>query len=123
MRVLDDAEYAARLDEKLSEEVQEYLDGGGVAELADLVEVVRAILAHRDVSWDEFEALREALAAVEKSPFGSDLREELEDRAEELGWSVSAAEWSRRALAAHDQAKAHLRSESRPTGRCQSSAT
>ena len=60
VRVLDDAEYAARLDAKLAEELAEYLDSGGVEELADLVEVIRAILVHRGMTWEALEALGEA---------------------------------------------------------------
>jgi predicted house-cleaning noncanonical NTP pyrophosphatase (MazG superfamily) len=58
VRVLGDAEYAAKLDEKLREELDEYAASGSVEELADLVEVVHAILAFRGVTAGDFEALR-----------------------------------------------------------------
>ena len=57
-RVLGDAEYARRLDEKLDEEVAEYRESGDIEELVDVVEVIEAILARRDVGWDAFESMR-----------------------------------------------------------------
>jgi len=58
--VLGEAEYVARLDEKLAEELAEYREGWVVEELADIVEVIEAIAAARGLTWTEFEALREA---------------------------------------------------------------
>lgn len=58
VQVLDQASYAAKLDEKLHEEFQEYATSGDIAELADLVEVVYAILALRGVSLEAFDQLR-----------------------------------------------------------------
>jgi len=49
----------AGLEEKLGEELNEYLADHSVEELADLVEVVRGILHHRGISWNEFEAVRQ----------------------------------------------------------------
>ncbi len=60
VRVLDEGEYARRLDEKLAEELQEYRWSGDVEELVDLVEVVRAIVEARGVDWDEVERRRVA---------------------------------------------------------------
>ena len=59
VRVLDDDEYARRLDEKLAEEVAEFLQSREVEELVDVAEVIRAILALRGVSHDEFAQLCE----------------------------------------------------------------
>lgn len=42
----------------MGEELQEYLESGSIEELADLVEVVYAILEHKDVSLQEFEVIR-----------------------------------------------------------------
>ncbi|OLN27217.1 hypothetical protein DSOL_4642 [Desulfosporosinus metallidurans] len=42
----------------MGEELQEYLDSQSVEELADLVEVVYAILEHKEVSLQEFEDIR-----------------------------------------------------------------
>ena len=51
-------EYLDLLNAKLGEELQEYLDSESVEELADLVEVVYAILEHKNVSLQEFEVIR-----------------------------------------------------------------
>ena len=47
------------LEAKLGEELDEYLADHSVEELADLVEVVRGILYHRGISWDELETVRQ----------------------------------------------------------------
>ena len=51
-------DYLELLNAKLGEELQEYLDSQSVEELADLVEVVYAILEHKDVSRQEFKVIR-----------------------------------------------------------------
>ena len=53
IRILDEEEYAVQLNAKLNEEVQEYLESGEVEELADIAEVIEAILAHKGVSVEE----------------------------------------------------------------------
>lgn len=58
VRVLDDVEYAHRLDQKLAEELAEYQGSGELEELADLVELVEAIAAARGMDWAGFESLR-----------------------------------------------------------------
>jgi predicted house-cleaning noncanonical NTP pyrophosphatase (MazG superfamily) len=52
-------EYIELLNAKLGEELQEYLDSQSVEELADFVEVVYAILEHKDISLQEFESIRQ----------------------------------------------------------------
>ena len=47
------------LDKKLWEELEEYKESGQVEELADLVEVVEAILEYKRVSLDEFHRIKE----------------------------------------------------------------
>lgn len=59
VRVLGDEEYAQRLDQKLAEELAEYQESSDVEELVDLVELVRAIVSYRGMSWDELERMRE----------------------------------------------------------------
>lgn len=57
-RVLDDDAYIASLNQKLGEELQEYLATQGVEELADLVEVVCAIVEFKGLTWEQFERIR-----------------------------------------------------------------
>ena len=57
-RILDDDEYFHALHAKLQEEVGEYLDGFCVEELADILEVIRAIIAHKKLTYDEVEQIR-----------------------------------------------------------------
>jgi predicted house-cleaning noncanonical NTP pyrophosphatase (MazG superfamily) len=63
VRTLGADEYLEKLDEKLREELDEYAASHDVGELADLVEVVAAIVASRGISSAEFEALRQAKRA------------------------------------------------------------
>ena len=57
-KVLSDEEYILELNKKLQEEVKEYLADGEVLELADITEVILAILKYKGVSLDEFESMR-----------------------------------------------------------------
>ena len=50
--------YLELLNSKLGEELQEYLDSQSIEELADLVEVVYAILDDKNISIQEFEVIR-----------------------------------------------------------------
>lgn len=61
-RVLDDQEYLAALDAKLNEELAEYQKDKSMEELADLLEVISAVIAARGSSHDEVEAIRNAKA-------------------------------------------------------------
>lgn len=58
-RVLSDEEYLIALDEKLREEVEEYLEANDLNELADILEVVRAIALARGSSIEQVESVRE----------------------------------------------------------------
>lgn len=58
VEVLDESAFKRYLDEKLLEELREYQEDGSVGELADLVEVVYAILDSKGVSVEEFERIR-----------------------------------------------------------------
>ncbi len=58
IRILSDNEYILELNKKLKEELNEYLADGSIEELADLEEVLRAILSHKNISYDEFEKIR-----------------------------------------------------------------
>ena len=55
---LSDEEYLARLDEKLNEELAEFQESKSMEELADLLEVIRAVAAARGSSVEEVEAIR-----------------------------------------------------------------
>ena len=57
-RILDDEEYIKELNKKLTEEVNEYLDGENIEEMVDILEVIRAILDFKGVSYDEIEEKR-----------------------------------------------------------------
>ena len=63
-RVMNDKEYKEALDTKLAEELQEYLKSGDVEELADLEEVLRAILKTKQVSLEQFEEIRKRKAVT-----------------------------------------------------------
>lgn len=58
IRILSSDEYLEELNKKLKEEMNEYLESGSVEELADLQEVLLAILNFKDVSVEEFEKIR-----------------------------------------------------------------
>ncbi len=58
-RMLDDKEYLDQLNIKLQEELKEYIESGEVEELADLEEVLRAILEAKQVSYIDFETIRQ----------------------------------------------------------------
>ena len=58
IRIMEDGEYLEKLNTKLQEELKEYLESGEIEELADLEEVLRAILDIKNVSYEEFEKIR-----------------------------------------------------------------
>ena len=59
IRILNDEEYIRELNTKLMEEVREYLESGDVEELADIQEVLRAILDFKQVGISDFESIRQ----------------------------------------------------------------
>ncbi len=61
-RTLNDQEYLDALDAKLSEELSEYLEDKSMEELADLLEVIRAVIIARGSTYEEVEAIRKAKA-------------------------------------------------------------
>lgn len=68
VETLDDEAYKKYLHEKLGEEMQEYLESDNVDELADLVEVIYALLDYKGMSINNFEELRKK-KAVERGAF------------------------------------------------------
>lgn len=59
---LSDEDYITMLDAKLNEELAEYQESKSMEELADLLEVIRAVAAARGSSFDEVEAIRKVKA-------------------------------------------------------------
>ena len=62
-KMLNNEEYILELNKKIKEELDEYLESGEVEELADLEEVLRAILDSKGVSYEEFEQIRQEKVA------------------------------------------------------------
>lgn len=56
--ILNDEEYIEELNTKLLEETKEYLESFDVEELADMYEVILAILNAKNVSVPDFEKIR-----------------------------------------------------------------
>ena len=56
--VLQEDAYLQKLDEKLSEELAEYQESKSLEELADLLEVMAAVVKARGYSWEELERIR-----------------------------------------------------------------
>lgn len=59
IKILDNNQYVEELNKKLSEEVCEYLADGNIEELADIEEVLRALLEVKGVSYEDFDKMRE----------------------------------------------------------------
>ncbi len=57
-RILNDEEYIQELNKKLQEEVNEYLEAENIEEMVDILEVIRAILKHKGVTYEEIEEKR-----------------------------------------------------------------
>ncbi|MCI8740962.1 MAG: nucleoside triphosphate pyrophosphohydrolase [Oscillibacter sp.] len=60
---LPDARYLEMLDAKLNEELAEYQESKSLEELADLLEVLRAVVKARGWTWEELERVRQDKAA------------------------------------------------------------
>ena len=56
--ILDDKRYGQELDKKLQEEVSEYLADYSVEEMADVMEVIYAMLDFRGITMEEVEKVR-----------------------------------------------------------------
>ena len=56
--VLSDEDYLLMLDQKLNEELKEYQESKSMEELADLLEVMRAVALARGSSMEEVEQIR-----------------------------------------------------------------
>ena len=58
-KILNDDEYLQELDKKLFEEAHEFIEEHSVEELADLMEVISAIIKLREISLEDVEKARE----------------------------------------------------------------
>ena len=56
--ILSDEDYILSLDQKLDEELKEYQESKSMEELADLLEVIRAVALARGSSIEEVEQIR-----------------------------------------------------------------
>ena len=62
IRVADDEEYWSRLKDKLHEEVAEFTEEGEKEEIADILEVLHAIMEFRNINKSEIENIRKKKA-------------------------------------------------------------
>ena len=60
---LSQEDYITMLDQKLNEELAEYQESKSMEELADLLEVIRAVAVARNSSMEEIETIRQVKAA------------------------------------------------------------
>lgn len=58
VRTLPEDEYLKMLDQKLNEELGEYLQDQSMEEIADLLEVIHAVVVARNSSMEEVEKIR-----------------------------------------------------------------
>lgn len=56
--VLDDKKYEKELNKKLQEEINEFLEDYSIEEMADVLEVIYAILDYRNITIEEIEKIR-----------------------------------------------------------------
>ena len=56
--ILPDKQYLEMLDAKLSEELAEYQESKSLEELADLLEVIQAVVNARGWTWEQLEQVR-----------------------------------------------------------------
>lgn len=57
--ILSTEQYVAMLDAKLNEELAEYQESKSLEELADLLEVMAAVVTVRGYTWEQLAALRD----------------------------------------------------------------
>ena len=61
--ILSDTQYLEMLDAKLNEELAEYQESKSLGELADLLEVMQAVVEARGWSWEQLEQVRQEKSA------------------------------------------------------------
>lgn len=57
-KILDDTEYLKELDKKIFEEANEFVEEHSIEELADLMEVIFAIMKYKNISIEDVENAR-----------------------------------------------------------------
>ncbi len=62
--IMTDEVYLQKLNAKLTEELQEYLECKSLEELADLLEVMGAVVKARGYSWDDLTRVRKEKKAA-----------------------------------------------------------
>ncbi len=63
VETMSDSRYLEMLDAKLNEELSEYQESKSLEELADLLEVMRAVVNARGRTWEQLEQIRQEKAA------------------------------------------------------------
>ncbi len=58
-RIMDDDEYAKELNRKLLEECHEFIEENNLEELADVMEVIEAIIQLKGIQWDKVRKIQE----------------------------------------------------------------
>lgn len=58
-KILEDDEYAKELNRKLLEECHEFIEENNPEELADVMEVIEAIIQLKGIQWDEVRRIQE----------------------------------------------------------------
>jgi len=58
IEILDNEAYLKKLNEKLIEECNEWLESGDIEELADLLEVIKALAVSKESTYEAVEGLR-----------------------------------------------------------------
>lgn len=70
--ILSDEDYLCLLDAKLNEELAEYQESKSLEELADLLEVMQAVVKARGWTWNQLEQIRQD-KAKKRGGFGKKL--------------------------------------------------
>ena len=86
-KILSNEEYLIELDKKLFEEAHEFIEEHSIEELADLIEVISAIMKFKNISLEDVKKARK-LKNDEKGKFEEkiylmDVEQEYEDEREE----------------------------------------
>ena len=77
-RILTDEEYLIELNKKLLEEVNEYLESENIEEIADIEEVLLAILTSKGITRDNLEEIRKT-KTIKRGAFNKKIFLERED--------------------------------------------